>query len=278
LTNNNQVKSLRDRLKKIASDTNAPIQAVVTDYLIERIVYRLAVDPTLQEHLVFKGGYVGLRCYSSPRYTVDLDAIAHNKGIDEVLIKAKNAISYRLNDLAWYELEKEIDLATQNEYGGIRLQYRAGIGEKPKNIKKAQIVKVDIGIGDPVTPSPVNKELPEKLGDKSITWKVYNIETIIAEKLHCLISRSSENSRSKDIFDLAFYLPQCDKDILWNALNTTFAYRGDPLPAKIYGAVSDINKDVLRRGWKSATGLLVSKPDFDDCFNMILNWFIENDI
>ena len=207
MTDKNKVRSIRDRLKKIANDTQSPIQTVVTDFLIERVVFRLASNPELKNHLIFKGGYVGLRCYQSPRYTIDLDAIAHKKDIKTVIESAQQAIANDLNDSVWFELEKKIDLATQNEYGGICLQYRAGIGDKPQNIKKAQVLKVDIGIGDPVTPGPITKEIDEKLGDKSITWQVYNIETIIAEKLHCLIARSSDNSRSKDIFDLAFYLP-----------------------------------------------------------------------
>lgn len=157
-----------------------------------------------------------------------------------------------------------------------RLKYRAGIGEKPQNIKRAQVLKVDIGIGDPVTPGPLTKEIEEKLGSQSITWQVYNIETIIAEKLHCLISRSSDNSRSKDVFDLAFYLPQCQKEVLFTALKETFTYRGDQLPPSISQAISEVNQEILIKGWKAATGLLKSKPDFNECFRFIENWFREN--
>jgi predicted nucleotidyltransferase component of viral defense system len=250
----------------------------VTDFLIERIVFRLVGSPSLKNHLIFKGGYVGLRCYQSPRYTIDLDAIAHRKDIGTVIEEAKQAISCDLNDSVWFELEREVDLKTQNEYGGICLKYRAGIGDKPENIKKAQTVKVDIGIGDPVTPGPLTTIIDEKLGEKSITWQVYNIETIIAEKLHCLISRSSDNSRSKDIFDLAFYLPQCEKGILKAAIKETFRYRGDLVPSSISLTISKVNKEILKRGWKAATGLLKSPPDFEQCFEIIENWFQENSI
>ncbi len=255
-----------DRLKNIAKESKTPFQAVATDFLIERIVFRLATDPNLKNHLIFKGGYVGLRCYKSPRYTVDLDAIAHRKDIKSVVETAKQAMTTDLGDQVWFELEKTIDLETQNEYGGVCLQYRAGIGEKPRNIKKSQVLKIDIGIGDPVTPGPLIKEIEEKLGEQSITWQVYNIETIIAEKLHCLVARSSDNSRSKDIFDLAFYLPQCNKDHLFEALKETFEYRGDSLPTSIGNAISEVNQDTLKRGWKAATGLLKFPPDFDECF------------
>ncbi|NRA47414.1 MAG: nucleotidyl transferase AbiEii/AbiGii toxin family protein [Oligoflexales bacterium] len=61
------------------------------------------------------------------------------------------------------------------------------------------------------------------LGSSSVSWLVYPIETIVAEKLHCLIMRGSSNSRSKDIFDLFFYLDKCDSKILEKALHATFS-------------------------------------------------------
>lgn len=52
-----------------------------------------------------------------------------------------------------------MDLATQGEYGGIRHTYRAGIGELLKDIKRAQIINLDLGIGDPITPGPQKVEV-----------------------------------------------------------------------------------------------------------------------
>lgn len=276
MTDRSQERSLRDRLNKIAKDTDTPTQAILTDFLIERTVYRLTKDEVLWRHLIFKGGYVGLRCYQSPRYTVDLDAIVHNKSKDEILSRAKIAMSIPSNDYAWFEFEEELDLTTQNEYGGTRLQYRAGIGEKLLNIRRAQIIKIDIGIGDPVTPAPIEKTMQEKLGKGSISWQVYPVETIIAEKIHCLISRGSENSRSKDIFDLAFYLPQCDKEILKKALQNTFSYRGDSLPSNLAESIKGIDSVILERGWRSATALLPTRASFQDSFDQIIKWFESN--
>jgi hypothetical protein len=48
---------------------------VETVFLIERLVARLIADKKLSQNLVFKGGFVGLRVYDSPRYTIDLDAL-----------------------------------------------------------------------------------------------------------------------------------------------------------------------------------------------------------
>ena len=214
MNRDSQIRSVRDRINNIAKKNKQPIIAVVTDFLIERIVARLIQDATLAKHLVFKGGYVGLKCYESPRYTVDLDAIAHKKGQKEIIEITKTSMQRDMDDLVWFDFEKEIDLTTQSEYGGTRLQYRGGIGDKPGEIKRAQIIKIDIGVGDPVTPAPKMSTLEGKLGGEPISWQVYPVETIASEKIHCLISRGSANSRSKDIFDLSFYLPKCDPDVL----------------------------------------------------------------
>jgi hypothetical protein len=53
-----------------------------------------------------------------------------------------------------------VDLTTQGEYGGIRHIYRAGIVEILKNLKKAQVVHFDLGIGAPVTPGPLQADTP----------------------------------------------------------------------------------------------------------------------
>lgn len=115
MSDNDKIKSITDRIKRIAKDTKAPFPAVVTDFLIERIVFRLARDPILKDHMIFKGGYVGLKCYNSPRYTVDLDAIAHKKPIEKIIEKTKLAIESDYGDFVWFELEKEIDLSTQSQ-------------------------------------------------------------------------------------------------------------------------------------------------------------------
>jgi hypothetical protein len=63
-----------------------------------------------------------------------------------------------------------------------------------------------------------------------------------------------------------------------DAIKETFAYRGDAISSKIHEVIAEINRDTLKRGWKAATGLLVTQPDFDSCFDTILNWFQSNDI
>lgn len=220
--------------------------------------------------MVFKGGYVALRVYASPRYTIDLDALLKRGDLGAIVKTAQVAAEADLGDGVWFKLEKTVDLETQGEYGGIRLVFRTGIGEILKNLKKAQIINLDIGKGDPVVPGPIAVETPFLLGEGTLSWSVYPAETTVAEKLHALIVRHSASSRSKDVFDLNLLLPKCNPSILKNAISETFRYRGDAIPENVVQHVQEIDRKILRAGWASATGDLPLKADFDEQFDALV--------
>lgn len=71
----------------------------------------------------------------------------------------------------------------------------------------------------------------------------YNLETIIAEKLETVASRKTDNSRSKDFYDLYLLFnlksDNLDKNKQREAVNTTFAYRNTELDAN--SILSDLN-------------------------------------
>ncbi|MBK7844185.1 MAG: nucleotidyl transferase AbiEii/AbiGii toxin family protein [Bdellovibrionales bacterium] len=201
--------SIRQKIIDLGKKTDVDPRDLETLFMIERLVARLVTDKKLASRLVFKGGFVGIKIYESPRYTVDLDALLVKADIESTLELVKANAEKDLNDGVWFRFENQINLATQGEYGGIRHSYRAGIGEVLKNLKKAQVIHFDLGIGDPITPGPLQKQTPSLLtGNDEISWAVYPIETICAEKLHALISHGDQNSRSKDVHDLAIFYPR----------------------------------------------------------------------
>ena len=191
--------SVTQKLIQLSAKQGALFPNLVTIFLIERLVSRLVADEKLRNHLVFKGGFVGLKVYDSPRYTVDLDALLLKANVDATLSMTKAAAESDLDDGVWFRFQEKVDLATQGEYGGIRQVYRAGIGEVIKNVKKAQIINFDLGIGDPVTPAPFAATTRGLISNETLSWSVYPIETIVAEKLHAVVAHADGNSRSKDI-------------------------------------------------------------------------------
>jgi len=268
--------SVRQKLINLSVDLRVPYQNLETAFILERLVARLTADEELHQHLVFKGGFVGLKVYNSSRYTVDVDALVVKANVDSILKRAKACAESNLDDGVWFRFEEQIDLATQGEYGGIRQTYRAGIGEVLKNLRKAQVVHFDVGIGDPVTPGPLPTETASLIiRESSLSWVVYPVETIIAEKMQALIAHGDLNSRSKDVYDLAILLPKADAEVLWQALERCFNHRSTDLPQYLSETLRSIDTKSLERGWISATATVPDKPKFKTTFETIVRLISE---
>ncbi|MEQ1664936.1 MAG: nucleotidyl transferase AbiEii/AbiGii toxin family protein [Bdellovibrionales bacterium] len=264
--------SIRVRLKSLTSKLKVKYSDIETIFLIERLVARLISDKSLAQHLVFKGGFVGLKIYESPRYTVDLDALLVKSNIESTLKLVKQKAESNLNDEVWFRFESQVDLATQGEYGGIRHVYRAGVGEVLKNLKKAQIVHFDLGIGDPIIPGPQKQLTPSLLCENGeISWSVYPIETICAEKLHALISHGDQNSRSKDVHDLAIFLPKAEDEVLTEAIKKCFEFRKTDLPPSLLIALKELDTTRLKRGWANAVASIQEPSSFKEIFKTLFD-------
>ncbi|MFH1728753.1 MAG: nucleotidyl transferase AbiEii/AbiGii toxin family protein [Pseudomonadota bacterium] len=265
--------SVKARLSNIANNQNVPYHNIEMTFLLERMVARLIKNRKLAGKIIFKGGYVGLRVYNSPRYTIDIDAIINNLNIKNISSLIIKVIEADIDDGVWYKYEKESDLVTSGECGGIRFYFRSGIGEIPKNIKIAKNIHFDIGTGDIVVPAPKKIETKSILGEESLSWLVYTIESTCAEKIHALFARSYDNSRSKDIFDLYYFLPKCNLNVLNQAIAATFKARNDILPENLSSILKDIDVELLKLGWKSAIAGLKDDLDFDLTFRGIIDYF-----
>lgn len=261
--------SVRAKLKSLASKMKIKYSHLETFFLIERLVARLIADKKLSQNLVFKGGFVGLKVYQSPRYTIDLDALVVKSNIEQTLDLVKQQAQSDMDDGVWFRFESQMDLATQGEYGGIRHTYRAGIGELLKDIKRAQIINFDLGIGDPITPGPQKVEVKTFTGNETLSWSVYPVETICAEKLHALISHGDDNSRSKDVHDLAIFLPKTDPQTLKKAIKNCFEFRETELPTSFIEAVRQLNTSRLKRGWDSAVSSIPNIGTFAEAFETL---------
>lgn len=61
--------SVRQKLSDLSKKLSISYENIETAFMIERLVARMVADKNLSRHLVFKGGFVGLRVYNSERYT-----------------------------------------------------------------------------------------------------------------------------------------------------------------------------------------------------------------
>lgn len=265
-------RSINQRLSNLSIKHKTPFQELLTDFLIERMLARIVKNKKLRDMLVFKGGYVSVKIYNSDRYTKDLDTILEQGNMKQIVNIIKEAVSSDIGDGVWFIFDNEIDLETQNEYGGIRLNFRAGTGKVITDIKKAKIINIDIGYGDPITPSPIKSTIKTILDDSELSWRIYPVETTVAEKLHALVSRQSFNSISKDIYDLFLLLPKCDKEILAQAIKATFKYSSENIPKSFSQLLLNIDTKILEAGWKKATESLQNKKSFKEVFKTVINY------
>lgn len=239
---------------------------------------RLVSDEFLFNHLVFKGGYVGQRIFDTGRFTRDLDSILVGASMQSIVESVMAALRQNIGDHTWFEFEEQSVLELQNEYGGVRLKFRAGLLPRIEDVRRAQILHLDFGIGDPITPAPLVASTQSTIGAEQISWRVYTVETICSEKLHTLLTRGSENSRSKDVFDLACLLPKANGQILKEALARTYQYRNDTLPQSSLGTIQEIDITLLKRGWKSALAGLKTLPNFEQTFADLIKILIAHGI
>lgn len=271
MTTKAKIDSIRKKLSNHAQKLKVPYRNVETVFLIERLVARLVTDKRLSQHLVFKGGFVGLLVYGSPRYTIDLDALLIKADIDSTLEIVKQRAEMDFDDGTWFRFENQINLTTQGEYGGIRQVYRVGIGEILTDIKRAQIINFDLGIGDPITPGPQKTKTPSFFPQsENISWSVYPVETICAEKLHALLMHGDANSRSKDVHDLSVFLLKADAETLGTALKRCFKFRETELPEKISAEIKKIDTHRLKQGWANSVSTVVNAPDFEVAFDAVV--------
>ncbi len=122
-----------------------------------------------------------------------------------------------------------------------------------EKIHKLSRLHIDIGFGDYVPDNIVDMKLPSIVQlDSSVSWKVFPLEYIFAEKLQTFIQRGSGNSRSKDVFDLIFIYDKIDgDDRLVSAIKNVFMCRETKIPGSFVKYFKGIDKSFLKNSWAS---------------------------
>lgn len=225
--NKNYGKSIRAKLLNVAKKENIFYQTILTRYFQERLLYRMS-QTRYRNNFYLKGGAL-MYAYErfAARPTLDIDFLGNNISNEGTSIIAafKEICSVPFEeDGVVFDVEH---ITAQNitefkDYHGIRLS----IPVKMDSI--AQVLTMDIGFGDVVTPSPVNLDFPillEHLPCANIL--AYSLETVIAEKMHAIIDLADQSSRMKDYYDLHRILKEkeYDTEVLQEAIIRTFENR-----------------------------------------------------
>lgn len=223
----NYGKSIRARLLNVAKQEDVYYQTILTRYFQERLLYRIS-QTSYRENFYLKGGalmYAHERFAARP--TLDIDFLGTHISNDG------ERITEAFREICAVECEEDgvtfgaDKISTQNitefkDYHGIRLSIPVTMDTI------AQVMTMDIGFGDVVTPHPVMLDYPlllEGLPEANIL--AYSTETVIAEKMHAIIDLADQSSRVKDYYDLYHLLTsfKYDDTVLQDAVNRTFENR-----------------------------------------------------
>ncbi len=117
-------------------------------------------------------------------------------------------------------------------------------------------LKIDIFTGDVVTPAEITYRYKLMFEDRYITLWAYTLETVLAEKIETVLSRSTLNTRLRDFYDL--YILQkaetpIDTNTLAAALSATCRKRESEKVLSGYAQALNIIEEsaVMRELWGS---------------------------
>lgn len=260
----NYGKSIRTKLLNIAQKENIFYQTILTRYFQERLLYRMS-QTRFRSNFYLKGGaliYAYERFEARP--TLDIDFLGNNISNDGLVIvdafKEICSVSFE-EDGVVFDTEH---ITAQNitefkDYHGIRLS----IPVKMDTI--AQIITMDIGFGDIVTPSPVDIDYPVLITHlPNVNVLAYSIETVIAEKMHAIIDLADQSSRMKDYYDLYNILHNetYQPAILQEAVLQTFKNRHTPYSENTMFFRKDFGKNLqMKIRWEAFLRKITKKED-----------------
>ena len=221
--------SVRARLLNLSRQRNVEFQLVLSDFAIERLLYRLGVSPHV-ERFVLKGAILfKLWSKDGHRATWDLDLLGSGAGgVANMITVVKDLCSIQAEDGIIFDPRSLVaeEIGAANEYEGVRVRLEARLAE-------ARIpMQVDIGFGDVVTPRAVREAYPTLLDHPSPRVLVYSREAVVAEKLEAIISLGVTNSRMKDFFDVYLLASSFAFEGPTLAARATFERRGTPFPER----------------------------------------------
>jgi hypothetical protein len=226
--------SIRDRLLNKARSEKLDYNLLLTQYALERMLYRLSISGQRDQFLL-KGALLFDLWFDVPhRPTHDADflgfgsaEISHVEALfqDICRIEVEDGIVFQPDSVKAAEIRKEAN------YAGVRVTLM-GLLDSARCP-----VQVDIGFGDAVVPGPDEAQYPVILGEMPAPQlRVYPRYTVVAEKLEALTSLGMLNSRMKDYFDLWVLARYTDFNgaVLSQAVAATFDRRRTAIPKAIF--------------------------------------------
>jgi predicted nucleotidyltransferase component of viral defense system len=190
--------SVRARLSNLARRRNLEFQLVLSDFAVERLLYRIGAS-SLADRFVLKGAML-FKLWSDERHraTWDLDLLGRGANdVARVVAAIREVCAFQFEDGVVFDLDSITGeaISAEDEYAGVRIRLQARLAQ-------ARVpMQVDVGFGDVITPAPLRESYPTLLDHAPPSVLVYPRESVVAEKLEAILSLGVTNSRMKDFYD-----------------------------------------------------------------------------
>ena len=144
------------------------------------------------------------------RSTMDIDATVKGAtvGIEEVKSMISEICSVPVDDGVVFKIKSVSEIMDEADYPGIRVSMETEFD------RVRTPLKIDISTGDAITPREIRYRFKLMLENRSIEVWAYNLETVLAEKLETVVSRTTTNTRMRDFYDLYILNQLYRKDIV----------------------------------------------------------------
>ena len=265
---------LKDKLRNISREKNVDFNTLLRLYMYDRFIERLSKSQ-YRDNFVLKGGfYLSTLFGVENRTTMDIDTAFRKADFNEdtIVKMIKEIVAIKIDDNAKLKFLEIGPIRDEAEYGGFRVIIQVEI----ENVKEK--FNIDIATGDPITPKAIRYKYLPLLGYYYIDLYAYNMETILAEKLETIFSRSELNGRMRDFYDVYLIYTKewgnINIDNFRKAVEKTFSkreYVGNPL------VTIDVlrESDLIRNRWKIYQRKNDYAKDIDlddilDCIEMMM--------
>ena len=191
-------RQLKDLIRNLSRQKSADAQILMRNYMMERFLERISLSE-YRDKFILKGGMlVAAMVGLDARSTMDLDATVKgaNVNIEDIENLISAIVSVPIDDGVKFQLKSISEIMDEAEYPGIRVNLTTTFDGVVTPLK------IDISTGDVITPREVRYSFKLMLEDRSIDIWAYNLETVLAEKMETIITRTTTNTRMRDFYDI----------------------------------------------------------------------------
>lgn len=213
-------------LRAKARREGRPTDELLVLYILERFLYRLSISD-YRSRLVLKGGML-LAAFDERRPTADVDLLAKAiaNDVDVISGVVREVLAVEVDDGVTFEPEglRAQVIRDADPYTGVRITV-------PARVDRARHpLRIDINVGDPVTPEPEEVSYPALL-EEPFELIGYPLVTVLAEKIVTMIDRGDATTRDRDFADVYVLTGrhEVDAEQLAAAIRATGTHRGSDL-------------------------------------------------